>query len=876
MSVVMKKISDLTAKATITALDSFLICDSEDTYTATGTVPKSKRVTYETIRDAVISAFSGTANSISAVIETGQTVSVGNFVSLTANGKVQRGVGAGTNYACGVATTAGTAGQTISVSVGGLCTISSGGFTAGQLYYGNETTGAIGTAKSTIKLGVALSTTVLLLDIHYNTSFINSQTLKSNPSISDEIKIADSATSYTEKKITIDSLCGLITPGLDVIHGTSCVTLLASNSLTYMRVGDAATSNHTFNSNDDLVVTGKFESVGDSYLATFMKVDVTSSRITISDSGSARYTRLGTDITATRSLSKGDVLVTGETELNGPVYFNSTADFSIDATIQGNSLVRTLAYLNSKTTPSYFFEGSGGNTYLQVTANDSYFDIVADEDITFECIFETGVLSQSNGYLFSKQNDLVGYGVFISSASIGLRIENAGGSYVSLLGSNVLQANKKAHVFITLKDLNSNVSGTAAATLYFNGIEQSGVLVPGLVGNTFENTGKFTIGAKSTAPSTVQFRGQIYAIRMYNKALTEAEIQKKLFQNLEYSEIGAKNRNELLISTSGVSYSYVNTPVQMVSSAGSFSGVSRCKFMQITSSATGQVFNFSTSASTFGTTIGSNGEAAYGIKHDITGLGLLQENKNYYIQFTYICSGGGTELLIGTSASSTAYITGLISTSAVTYAGNITCVPGTNNIGFWLKASGSPVKARISDVIIRQEGCIVEFVPNSMSPQGWVETQQGAVAYSKNSTVMVNEPNKWKEIVNVTSLTTYGSTYVITDPTDSDMNMTIQYTVDNNTCHINIAGAYLPGGPSSLDLSYIKLPFELNPGSAYAGGSFPAGAVLHSMIQYGPGYGLFKNPFAYISSTNPDRIQFLDIATTGAWTLFISGTYRIG
>lgn len=889
MVIATKKLSELTSKSTITALDTFLISDSEDISTATGTsIPKNKQVSYETIRDAVISAFSGTANAISAVIEVGETVAVGVFVSLTTGGKIQPGIGAGANHACGIATLAGTADQTVSVSIEGLCTISSGGYTTGVLYYANETSGALQTAVTTLKVGVALSSTIILIDKHANTAFINSRTNKSNPSASDEFLIADSSDSFKEKKLTVNALRSYITPGLNVTHATSMVTLAASNANTYNRIGHASTTANNLNSNSDLLVTGELEVTSDTYLTSVMKFSKDSSKMTINDTESARYTRIGTSSTAVNSLGKDDLLVSGDCEINGITYFNSTADFSIDATIQGNSLVRTISYLNSKTTPSYFFSGSGGSTYLQVTSKDTYFDFVANHDITFECIFETDSITQTKGCLFSKQNDSVGYGVYITSAKISLKLENAGGSYDMLLGGDIIQANKKAHIFITVKDLNVNLPGTALVTLYYNGITSGSTLVPALVGQSFENTGRFTIGVSSTSNYTEQFKGQIYAIRLYNKALTSTEVKKKLFQNLEFGEIGARNRNELSVTTVGITtvgittgsmtwlmmlYSHINTAVQLVSAALSFTGVSGCEFEKIPSTATGQVFNFSSSFATFGATIGSNGDAEFGIKYSRGDA--MQENKTYYIQFTYICSGGATELRVGTSSTSTAYITGLTSTSMTTYAGTITCLPFTENIGFWLNAPSAPVNVRIYDVIIRQQGCIVEFVPNSMSNQGWVETQQGAVAFVANDREqLVNESSKWKEIVNITSITTYGMSFVVTDPVDTDMEMVMQYKVDGNICHLNISAAYNPGGPASFDLNYIELPFEMVAGNM---GSFPAAVYpLNAMIQYGSALSTYKNPFAYISSAEPGRIQFLDISTTGAWTLYISGAYRIG
>ena len=105
------------------------------------------------------------------------------------------------------------------------------------------------------------------------------------------------------------------------------------------------------------------------------------------------------------------------------------------------------------------------------------------------------------------------------SRTVGFKLTNAAGSNMFRYGVTVLQLNTWYHV--------AGVYNASAQTLnvYVNGQLDNGVLV-GTVTTTQQNSSTAVhIGQRPGAPGTFNFAGKIDDVRLYSRALTQAEIQ---------------------------------------------------------------------------------------------------------------------------------------------------------------------------------------------------------------------------------------------------------------------------------------------------------------------------------------------------------------
>ncbi|NHN25413.1 T9SS type A sorting domain-containing protein [Flavobacterium jejuense] len=130
---------------------------------------------------------------------------------------------------------------------------------------------------------------------------------------------------------------------------------------------------------------------------------------------------------------------------------------------------------------------------------------------------------------------MVGNGVVVGQENFYLQITATkqfgvvlNGSNISLTGgSNILSTNKWVHIAAVFDGLNSEVK------LYVNGELKNTVAAPGVINNNSNTI--FRIGSLPTVTNGNYFKGQLDEVRVFNVALTENQLQKMVYQELDNS-----------------------------------------------------------------------------------------------------------------------------------------------------------------------------------------------------------------------------------------------------------------------------------------------------------------------------------------------------
>ena len=136
-------------------------------------------------------------------------------------------------------------------------------------------------------------------------------------------------------------------------------------------------------------------------------------------------------------------------------------------------------------------------------------------------------------------NSMVGTGVVVGQEGFYLQITPEkqfgivlNGVHISLTGStNVLSTNKWVHIAAVFDGLNSEVK------LYVNG-ELKNTTATGSVINTNSNT-IFRIGSLPTVANGNYFKGQLDEVRVFNTALSDDQLQKMVYQELDNSDFSS-------------------------------------------------------------------------------------------------------------------------------------------------------------------------------------------------------------------------------------------------------------------------------------------------------------------------------------------------
>src|SRR5262245_46811952 len=126
------------------------------------------------------------------------------------------------------------------------------------------------------------------------------------------------------------------------------------------------------------------------------------------------------------------------------------------------------------------------------------------------------VVSKRTGSPFGFQLDT---NVDTGPRVIGFKLTNAAGTNMFRYGTTVLQLNTWYHV--------AGVYDATAQTLtvYLNGQIDNGTLVGTVTTSQQNSTLNVNVGQRSGIPNTYNFRGRIDDVRIYNRALAQAEIQ---------------------------------------------------------------------------------------------------------------------------------------------------------------------------------------------------------------------------------------------------------------------------------------------------------------------------------------------------------------
>lgn len=125
--------------------------------------------------------------------------------------------------------------------------------------------------------------------------------------------------------------------------------LLETNSLagltTYLKVG-TGTTGHALSAVNDVLISGKLEVDGYAYFDADIYMDGDDIHNVDSIWGNSTYLRIGDASTTSHSLdADDDLLVTGELEVTGDVYFDGAVQFgtfsgTIDKIVQGNIAIK--------------------------------------------------------------------------------------------------------------------------------------------------------------------------------------------------------------------------------------------------------------------------------------------------------------------------------------------------------------------------------------------------------------------------------------------------------------------------------------------------------------------------------------------------------
>ncbi|MBI3527063.1 MAG: LamG domain-containing protein [Betaproteobacteria bacterium] len=111
--------------------------------------------------------------------------------------------------------------------------------------------------------------------------------------------------------------------------------------------------------------------------------------------------------------------------------------------------------------------------------------------------------------------DATRIGVF----GIGFKLFDPNGAFMIRYGATVLQLNQWVHV--------AGVYDAAAQTMavYLNGVADNGTLLGTVAGMQLNSTLDLFIGRRADTAGQYNFNGTIDEVRLYNRALSQAEIQ---------------------------------------------------------------------------------------------------------------------------------------------------------------------------------------------------------------------------------------------------------------------------------------------------------------------------------------------------------------
>lgn len=214
-----------------------------------------------------------------------------------------------------------------------------------------------------------------------------------------------------------------ITSLFDITSDGTKVTLLPATG-DYLRVGDATTTSHTLNTNDDLLVTGRLEVDGalfadstilaastiyGSALGITSLLDITSdgTKVTLLPA-SGDYLRVGDAGVTSHSLAANDdLLVSGILEVDGALFADST--ITAASTIYGSALgITSLLDITSDGTKTTLLPATGD--YLRVGSGDTSHALAANDDLLVSGILEVNGFTYLDGGLVVATDSQISIG----------------------------------------------------------------------------------------------------------------------------------------------------------------------------------------------------------------------------------------------------------------------------------------------------------------------------------------------------------------------------------------------------------------------------------------------------------------------------------
>ena len=168
---------------------------------------------------------------------------------------------------------------------------------------------------------------------------------------------------------------------------------------------------------------------------------------------------------------------------------------------------------------TYEFDANPGDT-IQIQYRRNGATVADMNDTAFQLFREDGVLEQSNPFNSLTANTNNSYSAACGSCSSVVTVETPNAS------APVLDTNQWYHATTKF----DGVSGSL--TLYLNGSQVwQGVGLGGFF-NSKDDVGDFAVG-RSTTGENRYFKGTIDEVRLYDKVLTDVQIQEQVYQEIE-------------------------------------------------------------------------------------------------------------------------------------------------------------------------------------------------------------------------------------------------------------------------------------------------------------------------------------------------------